>query len=194
MSEQPIPSQKEAIIGNSLEINFLPIQPKYVIQTTEYQSLWHGQGPRIVDAFKSITGLPFTEQTIDALVGETKDGYSHSGHPFKTAMLFRQYSRDKLPTIVHELAHRFISEHGLWEKAHDKFGLKNPHQLLDLFYYEIIKSLYGEEAANERIVHESEDKNPQYKESWEWFLNMKPEDRTSMRSQILALATPEQKE
>jgi len=193
MLEQPTPSPKEVVTGNSLEINFLPIQPKYAMQATEYQSLWHGQGPRIVDAFKSITGLPFTEQKIDALVDETKDGYSHSGHPFKTAMLFRQYSRDKLPTIVHELTHRFISEYGLWEKTHDKFGLKNSHQLLDLFYYEIIKSLYGEEAVKERITHESEDKSLQYRESWEWFLNMKPEDRINMRSQILAFATPEQK-
>lgn len=108
-------------------------------------------------------------------------------------MNFRYNNRCKLGTILHELSHRIVMEHSLYEKAKNIYALNDIHELIDLFLYDIIVELYGEEAANLRVEYESNFEDAIYKNSWHKALSFDFKERQLMLKEIVKECLNEEK-
>ena len=168
-----------------LTIHFYPESdhPDLVGAAQEYQHVWDAEGSRIILSLETISGLRFVETAINALVFE---GISHS-YPL---CLRASYATDvKIATLSHELCHRLIrgnqSRLGLPPYRPDQ-QLYN-HQLIDLFLFDVWTDLYGEEFARRQVVVESQ-RQPFYKDAWDWALAF---DRAARTAKLRELLTPQ---
>jgi hypothetical protein len=186
MIEQQLPAE---LPRREVVINFKPTDPRFTIHTVDYDACWKVQGRRVISAFESITRLPFTEDNINADVGDYN--HDHSGHNLTEPMQFRYGARNKTAAITHELTHRVLMQHHLWSRAHEHFSLTEVHQLLDLIYFDVLSQLYGEPAALERVESEKKNKDPKYRQSWEWTMSKTPKERKTLLREIITYATQE---
>src|SRR5690606_5489019 len=137
---------------------------------------------KIVESFKKITNLEFKEDVINAVVFF---GISQS-HPLSLrANLTVEF---KKANLVHELGHRLVSGAGvrIWDVDPLKRSLET-HKLLDLFLYDVLVDLYGEEYAIANVELETGEKRPTfYKEAWDWALSFTREERAEKFKELLA--------
>lgn len=163
------------------EIKFIAEDPQFNMQLSLIEGAWKVHGDRILDAFKKVTGLPFTENQLTVVVGRGNEkGHSHSGKDPKDPIKLRYNSSDMLGTLLHELTHRLMMEYHLWRRNHKKIGAIESHQMVALILYEVIKELFGQEAADLRVKHESEWRDPKYRKAWEWWREKTEEERAEL--------------
>jgi len=168
-----------------MKINVYTDNEKYNMHTKEYQIVWELEGQRIYDAFEKIITLPFTEKEIKLLINEGENGSNSSGDSIDDIMHFRYNNRCKIGTYLHELSHRIIMEHDLLNKAKQIYDIKDIHEVVDLFLYDVIEELYGTKTANLRVEYESNFEEEVYKNSWINALNISFEERQAKLQEII---------
>jgi hypothetical protein len=159
-------------------VEFVTPEPRFDAAADEYRRLWESEGPRIVAAMETATGLPFPAEPIDVIVGNGPPMTSYDG---RTIRLRAGYSPlYKKATLVHELGHRLAITLG-------RTGLDD-HRLLYLFLYDVWADLYGREFADRMVRIEQRIPGPgDYDAAWRWALAMTREER---RIRLEALARP----
>jgi hypothetical protein len=170
-----------------LELRFVAEsdEPELHTAVAHYQMIWREFGATIVTAAKKITGLEFPMSSIKATV---HNGHSKS-HPLTLqATTNRQRSRGDL---VHELMHILLVDNNIHSDviADDGNHGERVHKLLDLILYDVYVEVYGHTFARDQVALEKS-QNSDYKEAWEWTLNMTPAERKSKFQQIVATKTP----
>lgn len=159
--------------------------PKYEMHRKEYEIIWENEGKRITQSFEKILGVPFIEKEIKLLINEGKNNSNSSGDTVKDIMHFRYNNRCKIGTFLHELSHRIIMEHNLLEKAKRIYDIKDIHEIVDLFLYDVIEDLYGKDTANLRVEYESNFEELVYKDSWEEALKLSYKERQNKLQNII---------
>lgn len=153
----------------------------YAEAAEQYQTLWAREGTRIVSGLEAATSLRFRETYIHAVV---YSGPSHS-HPLS---LRAEYPDSvKLGTLVHELGHRLV--HGarnprVHVSSDRRPSSKDLHKNLDLFLYDTLTQLYGDEFAQEQLAFER-DLTPMYADCWDWALAFDRDTRAELFRQSL---------
>jgi hypothetical protein len=154
-------------------IHFEPQSPTeaFVKAAAEYDALWKAEGPRMVEAMERVTGLPFEEREIRAIIYE---GASFSGSGARPMQLRASYPAEvKKATLIHELLHRMLG--GV--KA---TGEIDEHRKIFLVLYDIWVTLYGKEFADRNVEVESRRKGLyDYESAWKWALTMSAEERAA---------------
>lgn len=175
---------------NKLELVFSS-PPKYVLYSEVYKSIWNDYGNRIIDAFNVISHMDFMQSKINVVVGTgDKEGKNNAGVWVGDPMLFRYNVRDKLGTLFHELGHRLIMENDYFEKSKIILDIKNDHQLLDLFLYDVINAVFGRSAADARVLYEKSFPERQCRESWDWAFTMSKSQRQDLLIKLASLNDP----
>jgi hypothetical protein len=152
----------------------------------EYLSIWRCYGEKIIKTFYKITNLPFIEDKIIGIVGEgdaNKD--NNAGKNINKPMLFRYNIRNKLGTILHELSHRLIMEHAIFEKSKKKFNFTDEHQIIDLFLFDVMEDMFGKKAALFRVEYEKGFFDPKYSRCWNEAINLTKKERFIKLSKII---------
>jgi hypothetical protein len=158
-------------------VSFTPVSPEYADAAGEYRRLWQVEGPRIVAAMESATGLAFPAASVDAIVSEGRPMASFDG---RTIRLRASYSPAyKKATLAHEIGHRLTF-------AFPSRGGLDDHRLLYLFLYDVWTDLYGRDFAD-RMVSIERRIGPAYDAAWTWALAMTREQR---RARLAALREP----
>ncbi len=152
-----------------MKINFYPDHDdlELIKSAEEYQEIWIKESARIIETIERLTGLKFTENTINAVVIE---GVSRS-HPLSLRASYP--IETKKATLVHELFHRLIPG------KEDEI-----HKLLDLILYDVWIDLWGEDFAKKQVKVESE-RQPLYKDAWDWALSLTREQRAAKFKELI---------
>ena len=126
-------------------IDFEPESSRFSAAAKEYQEIWDTEGARITAALAEATGLEVESGPIRATV---YDGISNSGYKERIPMRMRaSYPPDtKRATLVHELAHRLISDY-VGKNEDD-------HPVIFLFVYDVWVKLWGQEFADAQVAVE----------------------------------------
>jgi hypothetical protein len=161
-----------------MKIIFEPTEQKYLMNAIEYQSIWDSYQIPILSAFESNL-LPFQEKLIKGLVGDYPSNYA--GISIDEPMLFRFSVRHKLGTIFHELSHRIMLNYKI---DYSKF-LKNDHEFIDLFLYDIMKDIVGDVAAQFRVDYELTFPEEEIPNAWRFISTMSERKRKNLLNQIL---------
>jgi hypothetical protein len=157
---------------SGVQIRFEPESPAFERATTEYGALWQVEGSRIVEAMERVSGLPFEEREIRAIVFE---GVSSSGFRETPMRMRASYPPDiKKGTLIHELGHRFLAGRVLSTPEVDE------HRKLFLVLYDVWVTLYGQEFAVSNVAVESGRKGIyDYASAWKWALALTPQERAA---------------
>lgn len=158
---------------------------KYRMHCEEYKIIWEKEGKKIQDAYEKVLHIPFKEKEIKLLINSGKDGSNYSGDTINDEMNFRYNNRCKIGTFLHELSHRIIMEYDLFSKGKKLYNYKDIHEVVDLFLYDVICNLYGEESANMRVEYESGFEEETYRTSWEEALSKTYEERQEIIKRIM---------
>jgi hypothetical protein len=154
-------------------IHFEPQSPTeaFVKAAAEYDALWKAEGARMIEAMERVTGVPFEERAIKAIIYEAA---SFSGSGEKPMQLRASYPAEvKRATLVHELLHRMLGRVRTTAEIDE-------HRKLFLVLYDIWVTLYGKEFADRNVVVESQRKGLyDYDSAWKWALAMSAEDRAA---------------
>jgi hypothetical protein len=161
----------------SLQLDFVAESDSFVDAATEYRSIWQADGERIVDVMERLSGLEFEAGPVQVIVHE---GTSFSGYRDIPMRMRASYSRStKQATLVHELAHRLISElvPGTFED----------HPIIFLFVYDAWVELWGLEFANREVEVESARRGPSnYAATWQSALALSADERAQQFQQFLS--------
>jgi predicted metal-dependent peptidase len=139
----------------------------------------------MVEAMERVTGVPFEERAIKAIIYEAA---SFSGSGDKPMQLRASYPAEvKKATLIHELLHRMLGRVRTTTEIDE-------HRKLFLVLYDIWVSLYGKEFADRNVAVESLRKGLyDYETAWKWALAMSPEERAAkfkaLRAQRLRMST-----
>jgi hypothetical protein len=159
------------------QIDFEPESSRFTAATAEYREIWRTEGERISKALEAATGLEMEAGPIRAIVFE---GISNSGYKRQPMRMRASYPPDtKRATLVHELAHRLISD----------FVSKDgeDHPIIFLFVYDVWVQLWGQEFADEQVAVESERRGHyDYESAWRDTLALGREGRAERWKQFLA--------
>ena len=142
----------------------------------EYQTIWNKEGTRIVQATERATGLRFEDGPIPVVVYE---GPSSSGFRDIPMQLRASYPEPtKRGTLVHELAHRLISE-----RVTKDF---EDHPVIFLFVYDVWVELWGKQFADEQVAVESKRRGLyDYESAWKDALKLTAQERAAKFKQFL---------
>jgi hypothetical protein len=159
------------------QIDFQPESTRFEEATEEYREIWRAEGERISAALEQATGLDMEAGPITAIVF---DGRSNSGYGRIPMRMRWSYPPDtKRATLVHELAHRLISD--LVAKDMDE------HPLIFLFVYDVWVRLWGQKFADEQVAVESRRRGRyDYEGAWRDALALGAEGRADRWQQFLA--------
>ncbi|MEA3010580.1 MAG: hypothetical protein QOJ91_2272 [Sphingomonadales bacterium] len=161
-------------------LSFAPVAPEYAEAAGEYRRLWAAEGPRIVAAMESATGLTFPAERVDVIVSEGRPMASFDG---RTIRLRASYSPAyKKATLVHELGHRLAF-------TFPNRGGLDDHRLLYLFLYDVWADLYGRDFAD-RMVSIERRIGPAYDDAWTWALAMTREQRQAGLTRLKLRSLP----
>ena len=154
-------------------IHFEPESPTeaFVKAAGEYDALWKAEGVRMVEAMERISGLPFEERAIKAVIYE---GVSFSGSGDRPMRLRASYPADvKKATLIHELLHRMLGRVKVT-------GEIDEHRKIFLVLYDIWVALYGKEFADQNVAVEAKRKGLyDYETAWKWALAMSADERAA---------------
>jgi hypothetical protein len=159
------------------QIDFQPESSRFAAATEEYRDIWRTEGERITAALEDATGLPMEAGPIRAIV---YDGISNSGYKRIPMRMRASYPPDtKRATLVHELAHRLISDYV------SKYG--EDHPIIFLFVYDVWVKLWGLEFADEQVRVEGQRTGRyDYAGAWRDALALGAEGRAQRWKQFLA--------
>jgi hypothetical protein len=163
-------------LAQDLRLEFVPESDAFTDAAAEYRSIWNADGARIVEVMERLTGLEFEAGPVAIVVYE---GTSFSGYRDIPMRLRASYARStKQATLVHELAHRLISElvPGTFED----------HPIIFLFVYDAWVGLWGSEFANREVAVESARRGPSdYAGTWRRVLALTVGERAEQFGQFL---------
>lgn len=164
-----------------LKLSITAEDPKFEEAVQEYRTIWDKEGGRIVKTMERATGLRFEAGPISVVVYE---GPSHSGFRDKPMRLRASYPEaTKRATLVHELAHRLISE--LVPKNFED------HPVIFLFVYDVWVELWGKAFADEQVAVESRRQGLyDYKTAWNNTLKLTAQERAARWKQFLVDKPP----
>lgn len=159
------------------QIDFQAESARFNAATEEYREIWRTEGERISAALEAATGLEMEAGPIRTIV---YGGISNSGYKRQPMRMRASYPPDtKRATLVHELAHRLISD--LVSRDFEE------HPIIFLFVYDVWVKLWGREFADEQVAVESERRgNYDYESAWRDALALGREGRTERWKQFLA--------
>ena len=161
---------------SSLQLDFVAESDAFGDAAAEYRTLWQADGERVVDVMEKLTGLEFEAGPVRVIVHE---GTSFSGYRDSPMRLRASYARStKQATLVHELAHRLISElvPGTYED----------HPIIFLFVYDAWVELWGREFASREVEVESARRGPSdYAGTWRTVLALTADERAQRFQQFL---------
>lgn len=163
-----------------LQLTFKPESEAFEYAIREYIDIWTKDADAIIKAFEDVTGLQFIQKEIKVLVME---GPSFSGSADDPMRLRASYSHEvKKGTLVHELGHRLI------EPMSNRVDGVDEHRTLNIFLYDVWTKLYGSEFADMMVTVESKRKGIyDYEGTWQWFLRLNEEEKTSLWNRLLSL-------
>ena len=168
------------LAGAAPPLSFTPVNSGFAEAADEYRRLWTADGPRIVAAMESVSGLDFPPAPVEAIVSEGRPMATLDGRILR---LRASYSPAyKKATLVHEVGH--ILALGIRGRAE-----LDDHRLLYLFLYDVWTELYGRDFAD-RMVSIERRIAPSYDEAWTWALAMTREQRQA-RLAALKLNRPQ---
>ena len=160
----------------SLRLDFQAESESFADAAAEYRSIWQAEGERIVEVVERLTGLDFEAGPVHVIVYE---GTSFSGYRDRPMRMRASYSRStKQATLVHELAHRLISElvPGTFED----------HPIIFLFVYDDWVELWGRDFADREVEVESARRGPSnYRATWQSTLALSAAERAQKFQQFL---------
>ena len=158
------------------QIEFQPESARFTKATEEYREIWRTEGERISAALEAATGLEMEAGPIRAIVFE---GISNSGYKRFPMYMRASYSSDtKRATLVHELAHRLISDY-VSKDFED-------HPVIFLFVYDVWVKLWGKEFADAQVEVESDRTGHyDYRTAWREALALGAEGRAERWKQFL---------
>ncbi len=167
-----------------LRLSIRAESPKFEEAIREYQAIWESEGPRIVKAMERITSLHFEPGPISVVIYE---GPSNSGFRDRPMYLRASYPlATKRATLVHELAHRLISE--LVPQDFEE------HPIIFLFVYDVWVELWGKPFADEQVAVESRRRGLyDYETAWKNTLKLTAEERAARFKQFLIDYPPRKK-
>jgi len=159
------------------QIDFQPESARFNAATEEYREIWSTEGERISNALEDATGLEMEAGPIRTIV---YGGISNSGYKRQPMRMRASYPPDtKRATLVHELAHRLISD--LVSRDTEE------HPIIFLFVYDVWVQLWGQEFADEQVAVESERRgNYDYESAWRDALALGHDGRAERWSRFLA--------
>ena len=165
--------------ARAVEVEFVALSAADQWDTRTYRAIWAEFGERIVEAFETVTCLPFAEPNVSAVVAED---VSHSGGPQHPMQLRASYARAvKQATLVHELGHRH-----LWQLA-ERLDDVDGHMTLYLVLEEVWARVWGDAFAAARIQSESAWRaSYDYGKAWQWARELKREERARLWNELLA--------
>ena len=160
----------------SLQLDFEAESDSFGDAAAEYRAIWQADGERIVEVVETLTGLEFEAGPVRVIVHE---GTSFSGYRDIPMRMRASYARStKQATLVHELAHRLVSElvPGTFED----------HPIIFLFVYDAWVELWGREFADREVEVESARRGPSnYRGTWQSVLALSAEERAKKFQQFL---------
>ena len=169
--------------GATPPLTFVPVQPRFAAATDDYARIWKNEGPNILRALETTSGLEFPASPIEIIVSDSRPMTSFDGRRIR---LRAGYSPDyKKATLVHELGHCLAMT------LPRTSGLDD-HRLLYLFLYDAWSDLYGQAfadrmAAIERRIPGGYD----YDAAWSWALSQTREERQQrLRSLRTSVRSP----
>ena len=165
-------------------IDIFTNNPKFNMHCKEYKIIWLLEGEKIQKAFEKVVGLGFNEDIVKLLINEGFNGSNNAGDCTSSVMNFRYNNRCKIGTFLHELSHRIVLEYNMFEISQKLFDFKEIHELIDLFLYDVIVELYGEESAKLRVEYESDFAELEYRTAWQKTLKLNYNQRQNMLKQI----------
>lgn len=151
-----------------LELEFIAASERGEAAAAEYRQIWCEDGARIVEALSEATGVTLGEKRIRVVVREAVSRSGVSGQPMVLRSSYPEST--KRATLVHELAHRFLSQLDSDTKYTDV------HFPLSLLLYEVWSELWGEDFARAQAEVESR-RSQRYRLAWDWILSMSGHDR-----------------
>src|SRR5690606_29503887 len=93
------------LLGAGLpELEFVALSPRFEPGAEEYARIWDEEGPRIVSALETASGLSFPEAPIDVIVSNGRPMATYDGRIIRLRATSRGPYRKG--TLVHELGHR----------------------------------------------------------------------------------------
>lgn len=126
-------------------LDFQPSSARHAAAAEEYRDIWRTEGERISAALERATGLEMEAGPIRTIVF---NGISSSGYPGWPMRMRADLAPDtKRATLVHELAHRLVSD--LTGRREDD------HPIIFLFVYDVWVELWGREFADAQVAVES---------------------------------------
>ena len=163
-------------LAQDLRLDFVTEADTFNDAAAEYRSVWEADGERIVAVMERLTGLEFEVGPVKVIVTE---GTSFSGYRDIPMRMRASYPRStKQATLVHELAHRLISElvPGTFED----------HPIIFLFVYDAWVELWGSEFANREVEVESARRGPSdYAGTWRSVLALTADERAQQFRRFL---------
>ena len=166
-----------ALAGDAPVIDFEPESARFEAAAKEYRAIWRDEGARIAAAFEARTSLQMERGPIQAIV---YDGISNSGYRSIPMRMRASYPPDtKRATLVHELAHRLISDY-----THKD---EEEHPVIFLFVYDVWVDLWGQAFADAQVAVEGRRRGHyDYAGAWRDALALGPEERAERWAQFLA--------
>ena len=160
----------------SLQLDFEAESDSFGDAVAEYRSIWMADGERIVEVVERLTALEFEAGPVHVIVHE---GTSFSGYRDIPMRMRASYSSStKQATLVHELAHRLISE-----LVPDTF---EDHPIIFLFVHDAWVELWGREFADREVEVESARRGPSnYRGTWQSVLALSADERAQKFQQFL---------
>ncbi len=167
----PVKEASAPLAPSQVRLSFIAESDDFVPAAQEYERIWAEEGPRIIEAMESISGLRFdnpiyADTVITVLVLEQP---SSSGYRERPMQMRASYpSSTKRATLIHELGHRLQSN--LF-----RFG-EDDHGPLFLWIYDVWAELYGRPFADSEVEVEKRRRGP-YPAAWDSTVTLKAEQR-----------------
>ena len=169
---------EEAVAGGRLVMAFTPESGSFNAATDAYRQLWREEGAPIAETLERVTGLPFTQRRITAIVYEGRSSAGIGNNPMR---LRASYNADtKRSALAHELGHRLIAQLTIRPPDLDE------HRVLDLFLYDVWQSIWGKAFADRQVQVESAQRGLyDYESAWRWALSLTADQRAARFAAIM---------
>lgn len=166
------------------------LTPRLNAAAEGYALVIERDGQRIIKALERYTGFQYLEENTLAFILSgtmSASGSAATGNPIKLGADVDSTNFERI--LSHELGHRILSQRNITTSL-------SPHQMLDLFLFDVWESVYGEEKAKKFLELEMRDsKSPRgeklsYKAAWEWAMALTLDERKNILTELRENASP----
>lgn len=162
----------------SMVITFYPStnNAQLIEASDEYQNIWKNNEQIIIDSYRSISGLSFNTEAINALV--------YDGRSFSHPLILRSTlsAQDKYLNLIHELGHWLLKDNKFLVQYGSNHSLE-VHKQLFLILYDVLTLIVGEEKAEANVRREKKH-GQHYVDAWNWALSFTKEKRAEKFNEL----------